>query len=184
MLKIDANSWHFRLYAYYQLCYHRSHFEDSWDRRIMTSNLNLCKYFWSVVGALISFAWFYCIERPLAWTMGMRYQKDYCNYPNLKYPRQALYTIVAFLCCIIGLPMLHFNEGLAAISEVTIMISLIGFSIWGGYEIIDTYGEKISGSKASSFYTVAKEFIKTKKSNVCPSIEVVNLPIELSSERE
>jgi len=177
MLKIDANSWHFRLYAYYQLCYHRCHMESEWDRRNITSNLNLCKYFWSVVGALIAFAWFYAVQRPLAWTMGMRYSKDYCNNPDLKYPRQAFYTGIALLCCIIGLPMIHFNEGLAALSEITIMISLVMFTIWTGYELMDRYGDKIADSKASSFYTVAKEYLSAKKSNVCPSIEVMNLPV-------
>lgn len=171
MLKINANSWHFRVWKY--MFRHKK--EE--NLRIEADYLNLCKYFWTVVyyitiGFLIDKT-LTVLKYIVFYASG--FEKDYGDgmFTHFEFVRPWQPIPVVILLWLSGLfawklPFLSFEfaEALLIITTtLTIVASIIALFL----ALHEYYTCHI---KYTSFDGVAKEFLKAKKSKMCPKIEV------------
>lgn len=175
MLKIDANSWHYKVWKKKKVFLDGMGF---WGVNYDSHHLNLCKYFWSVLWAIFRLGFFAVVVRPVVWLFGYRYEKGKGNCPELVSNRRLAYSIFAIMCGVIILPVFVHHEVTEAFSIIVMASTLVISGVWGFSLLKDTTKSKVAEGveKGISFFSVTTEFLRAKKSNICPLIEVLNLP--------
>ncbi len=168
MLTIDRSSWHLRL------C--RSAYGQSY-----TPN-NLCKYFWSVLGAplvKIMVLLLTGLAAPFVF-LGVKANESDLNWGNIG---TVMGIGVVVLGTIWGLLVIGYVVALAAIHwdfwaftllliipVLALLVLAIHLSLeWLGKRV-ETWEPKPKKAKSPSFLSLAWQFVKAKKKRVCPLI--------------
>lgn len=147
-MKLNKNSWHFKLYQFWWRC---------------EPNKNFCDYFWSLILAVLTLPFF------VGWMAYVLYVEDNVYAEHRPEDRISLIkgwyyiintlmvpTISYLLGVVIGYSIFYWNVTLIILGLVFILIVLWG--LWDDF-------------KYSDVNYMIKEKVKSSKSKVCPRID-------------